>query len=209
MINVLGFLQDSKPILQNHIWSLLRESEYTWWRKIHGSTLSIRRLCVDWRNMLMLIMSGIKLIKFFWMTQLCELISLSWEIKGKIFFSFNNWVKGCSRCRSLCSTLVDTIIDVFKISDEWPGQDKQFEVENAETELNGSCLKKSTLSWLWKGSRYTCFFNYICFRKFNFIPYKGVHTWQKGWRKMEVRTDLGNLIQPTKKDLVHCWRLAL
>ena len=74
--------------------------------------------------------------------------------------------------------------------------------------MNRSCLKLSTLSRLCKRSRYL-FFSYVCFSKFSVIPFVGIHTWKTFWRKREVRTDLGNHIQPIERDHVHSQRESL
>lgn len=52
-------------------------------------------------------------------------------------------------------------------------------------------------------------FNYVCFSKFSFIPFIGIHTWKRGWRKREFRIDLSNDIQTTERDLVLSRRLAI
>lgn len=52
-------------------------------------------------------------------------------------------------------------------------------------------------------------FSYVYFSKFSLIPFVGIHIWQKGWKKIEVRTELGNHIQTTKRDPIHSRRLAL
>lgn len=80
-----------------------------------GSTLSIRRVCVVWRNMLILIMLGIRLIERKRMALLLGLISFMVN-KRQDLLLFNNWGKVCSRCRVVCSTLVDEIVDVFRLT---------------------------------------------------------------------------------------------
>ena len=60
-----------------------------------------------------------------------------------------------------------------------------------------------------KREQVSLLFGYVCFSKFSFIPFVGIHTWKRGWRKREVRIDLGNDIQTTERDLVLSRRLEI
>ena len=75
--------------------------------------------------------------------------------------------------------------------------------------MNGSYLKQSTILMTMKREQVSLLFGYVCFSKFSFIPFVGIHTWKRGWGKREVRIDLGNDIQTTERDLVLSRRLAI
>ena len=60
-----------------------------------------------------------------------------------------------------------------------------------------------------KSEQVSLLFGYVCFSKFSFIPFVGIHTLKRGWRKRDVRIDLGNDIQTTERDLVLSRGLAI
>lgn len=97
----------------------------------------------------------------------------------------------------------------ININIDLKGWDNQAEVGNDETLLNASCLKQSTLSWLFKGWKSICFSFMYVWAKVSFIPSVGIYTWKKGWRKTEVRTDLQNHIQHPERDMVSSRMLEL
>ena len=60
-----------------------------------------------------------------------------------------------------------------------------------------------------KREQVSLLFGYVCFSKFGFIHFVRIHTWKRGWRKMEVSTDQGNDIQTKDRDMFLSQRLAI
>lgn len=103
----------------------------------------------------------------------------------------------------------DQINDVFKKSITW----NQVQIRK----LKLGMLK---LNWMDHACNNQPFHDYgketsivifqLCiFRKFSLVPFVGIHTWKKGWRKRDVMIDLGNPIQHAQRDLVRSRKLSL